>query len=118
MVKSRVREVTIREESGVFKMFGGEKKVNKEVYDFDGVNSLRKLLSKEKARMIDCIKYKKPTSIYDLSKILNRPFKAVMDDIKILERFGIIELISEKVNKRTRHKPIVVIDSLTVHFKI
>ena len=118
MAKSKIREVSIRKDSGSFNLFSNEKKVSKEEYDFDGLDSLRKLLSKEKARMLDCIKYKKPTSIYDLAKILKRPFKAVMDDVKILERFGFIELVPEVVNKRTRHKPIIVADQLTIHLKI
>lgn len=118
MVKSKIRDVLIRNDSGSFSLFSNEKKVTKDEYDFDGLDSLRKLLSKEKARMLDCIKYKKPTSIYDLAKVLKRPFKAVMDDVKILERFGLIELVPEIVNKRTRHKPVIVTDQLTIHLKI
>ena len=117
-MKTKTREVYIRKENGTFNIFSNEKKVSKDEYDFDGLDSLRKLLSKEKARMLDAIKYKKPTSIYDLAKILNRPFKAVIDDVKILERFGFIELLPEEVNKRTRHKPVISVDQITIHLKI
>jgi len=50
--------------------------------------------------------------------MLGRPFKAVMDDIKLLERFGFIDLIQEKVNGRTRHKPEIVVDHMVIHIKI
>ncbi|MDA3836261.1 MAG: hypothetical protein PF542_01425 [Nanoarchaeota archaeon] len=118
MVRTKTREVTIREEGGSFNLFGNEKKIDKDAYDFDGLDSFRKLLSKEKARMMDTIKYKKPRSIYELAKVLGRPFKAVSDDIKLLTRFGIIELIAEKSENRTRHRPVIIIDHLIIHLKI
>jgi len=40
-----------------------------------------------------------------LAKKLGRGFKSVNDDIKLLERFGFIELIEEKIKKRRRHVP-------------
>lgn len=117
MARTKVREVEIRENKGVF-MFSGEKKITKGEYNFDGLESLKKLLSKEKARMLDAIKYKKPTSIYNLAKILERPFKAVFDDIKLLERFGFIILVEEKTKKRIRHKPEILVDHLVIHLRI
>jgi len=91
MTKIKVREVTIKESGGAFGLFKG-----KEKYDFDGLSSLRQILSKEKAKILDAIKYKEPKSIYALAKMLGRPFKATMDDIKLLERFGFILLVKEK----------------------
>lgn len=117
MARTKVREVEIRESKGGF-IFSGGKKVSKDEYNFDGLESLKKLLSKEKARMLDAIKYKKPTSIYNLAKILERPFKAVFDDVKLLERFGFIVLIEEKTKKRIRHKPEIAIDHLIIHLRI
>jgi len=114
---TKIREVTIKESKGTFQLIRGT--IPKEGdYDFDGLSSLKKLLSKEKARILDVIKYKNPTSIYGLAKMLGRPFKAVMDDIKLLERFGFIDLIQEKVNGRTRHKPEIVIDHMVIHIRI
>ena len=118
MAKTKVREVLIREEGGAFGILPKSKGTKKEEYDFDGLDSLRKLLSKEKARLIDVVKYKKPASIYSLAKILGRPFKAVSDDINLLVRFGIIEIASEKKNNRTRHRPVISVDHLTIHLKI
>jgi len=114
---AKIREVTIREEKGTFDLFSN-KKVKKEDYDFDGISSLHKLLNKEKARLIDCIKYKKPISIYSLAKTLERPFKAVTDDVNLLKRFGIIELIKERTKNRVRHRPVVVTDHLIIHLRI
>ncbi len=117
MSKTKVREVFIKESKGGFSLFGS-KDDPEEDYDFDGLSSLKKLLSKEKAKILDVVKYKKPGSIYALAKTLNRPFKAVFDDVKLLERFGFIELIAEKTKNRIRHKPEIVVDHMIIHLKI
>ena len=87
-------------------------------YDFEGLSTLRKLLSNEKARLLHTLKTQNPGSIYDLSKKLGRNFKTVNDDLKLLERFGLIEMVEEKTKKRKRHKPVLAADSLTINLKI
>ena len=113
MTKTKVREVTIKEGGGTFSFL-----IGKEKYDFDGLSSLRKILSKEKAKILDTVKYKEPKSIYELAKILDRPFKAVFDDIKLLERFGFVELKKEKTKGRDRLRPKIVVDEMIIHLKI
>ena len=113
----KVREITIKESKGTFSILkskGGPKKA----YDFSGILALRQLLSNEKARILDVIKRQEPVSIYDLAKKLGRGFKSVNDDIKLLERFGFIELIKEKTKKRVRYVPKIVVDTMTIHIKI
>ncbi len=113
----KIREITIKESKGTFDLVLG--KISKEAkYDFDGISSFKKILSKEKARILDTIKYKKPESIYSLAKILKRPFKAVTDDLKLLERFGFIEFTKEKVKNRIRHKPEIIVDHMIIHIRI
>jgi len=53
-----------------------------------------------------------------LAKLLNKPFKATVDDLRLLERFGFIELVEELVNNRKRMKPIIITDHVIVHLKI
>jgi len=92
-----------------------KQKIGKKDYDFSGVLALRQLLSNEKARILNVIKLEKPISIYHLAKKLGRGFKSVNDDIKLLERFGFIDLIEEKTKKRTRYRPEIVVDTVTIH---
>ena len=115
--KIKVREITITESQGTFSIFK-KQKTSKKDYDFTGMLALRQLLSNEKARILHIIKTEKPGSIYELAKKLERGFKAVSDDIKLLERFGFIELIEEKTKKRIRHKPEIVVDVVTIHIKV
>ncbi|HLA23528.1 MAG TPA: hypothetical protein VJZ93_03280 [Candidatus Nanoarchaeia archaeon] len=113
-LKTKTRDINITESYGTFHLF----KQSKENYDFSGISALRQLLSNERARMLHTIKNQKPSSIYGLAKILGRSFKSVRDDIKLLERFGFIELIEERTNKRIRHRPEIVVDSVTINLKI
>ncbi len=117
MAKTKIREITITESKGTFSIF---KKLSplKEEFDFEGISSLRQILSNEKARILSVIKNQNPKSIYELAKILNRGFKSVNDDIKLLERFGFIELIEEKTKNRIRHKPEIIVDTITIHLKV
>ena len=117
MAKEKIREITIKESKGAFSLFS-KAGTSKQDFDFSGVLALRQLLSNEKARILSVIKTEKPNSIYELAKKLGRGFKSVNDDIKLLERFGFIELIEEKTKNRIRHKPEIIVDTITIHIKV
>jgi len=114
---TKIREITITQSKGAFSIFRRQES-GKEDYDFSGVLALRQLLSNEKARILHVIKTQNPASIYDLAKKLGRSFKSVNDDIKLLERFGLVELSIEKTKNRTRHKPKLISDYITINLKI
>ena len=113
MAKTKIREISIRESKGTFSIFKTPG-VSKESYNFTGILALRQLLSNEKARILDTIKTQKPVSVYDLAKKLKRGFKSVNDDVKLLERFGFIELIEERIKKRVRHRPHLAVEGFVV----
>lgn len=116
--KTKTREITIVDKSGAFNTFFRKFTGESNEYDFEGLSALRKVLSNEKARLLHTIKSKQPKSIYSLAKILERDFKSVKDDITLLERFGFIDLISEKTGKRERLKPQVVVDTINITIKV
>ena len=117
-LRTRTREITIVADKGAFSTFFKRFSGSKKDYDFEGLTALRNLLSNEKARILHIIKIKKPGSIYALARILKRDFKSVSDDIKLLERFGFIELISEKTGKRDRLRPLIVVDSINIEIRV
>jgi predicted transcriptional regulator len=117
MASTKTREITIKESKGAFSIFKTSG-FSKEDYNFSGILALRQLLRNEKARILDTIKSEKPISIYYLAKKLKRGFKSVNDDIKLLERFGFIELVEEKTKNRVRHRPVLVVDTITINIKI
>lgn len=109
--QTKIRTITIAEKGGTFStIFHKIKGAKKD----SGIASLRQLLSNEKARLLHICKTKQPQSIYELAKLLGRDFKAVRQDIKLLEQFGLIELISSIKQGRERLRPIVDADKLII----
>lgn len=95
----------------IFKRLKGDRSE----YDLSGISQLRQILSNEKAKILHTIKSQNPDSIYHLAKILKRDFKAVSQDIKLLEKFGLIELKQESKGKRRRLKPLIAVENLQVN---
>jgi len=117
-LKTKTRDITISEESGAFDIFFKKIAGEKKDYDFEGLSALRKLLSNEKARLLNVIKKRNPGSIYELAKLLGRDFKSVKEDIILLERFGFIDMIAEKTGNRERLRPIIVVDEIRINVKV
>jgi predicted transcriptional regulator len=105
----KTRNVLIEEKEGSF-LSVFKRKPKK----YTGIASLRQLLSNEKARLLHTIKTKQPDSIYGLAKLLGRDFKAVRQDIRLLERFGFIELISSHKHGRERIRPVLDADQVVI----
>ena len=112
----KIRTITLSEKEGtfstIFHRFKGNKKQASEIAN------LRSLLSNEKARLLHIIKTKQPASIYELTKLLGRDFKAVRQDIRLLEKFGFIELISSHKHGRELLRPVVDVDKLIININL
>lgn len=116
--RTNTLDITIDDKGGTFDFSFNKFTGKKQDYDFEGIAALRKILSNERARMLHVIKYKKPKSLYELAKILERDFKSVSEDVKLLERFGFIDMISEKTGKRERLKPVLILDMITIRIRL
>ena len=115
MPKKITREINLKQSKGIFAMVRGREK---EEYDFENVQSLRNLLSNQRARILDVMKTREPRSIYELAKMLGRPFKSVSDDVKLLQKYGLVEISREKTKERTRHRPKITADVITINVRI
>ena len=115
---SKTREITITDSEGAFSVFFKKFTGEHGIYDFEGLASLRRLLSNERAKLLHVLKIKKPKSMYELARVLGRDFKSVHTDVKLLERFGFISMVAEKTGKRARLRPVLVIDKLNIELKI
>lgn len=113
--RTKVRYVDVNAEKGTFvsKLIG-----EKKTHDFSDIKLLRSLLSNEKARILHLLKTTEPKSIYALSKALGRDFKSVVQDVRVLERFGLIEFHSEKTGNRYSLKPVLTTDRLEIVINI
>ncbi len=113
---TKTKTITITDREGTFStLFNRFKSAKKQETE---VANLRHLLSDERARLLHICKTKQPESIYSLAKLLGRDFKAVRHDIKLLEKFGFIELISSHKQGRERLQPVVDTDQVIITINI
>lgn len=108
------RNITLNISSGSFSGIFRRLRGKKGEYNFSGISTLRQLLSDERARILHTIKIKNPHSIYSLAKILGRDFKSVRQDVKLLEKFGFLELETDRRGKREMLKPVLAVDSVVI----
>lgn len=85
---------------------------------FNDISALRQLLSNEKARILHTLDQKKPQSVYELAKLLNRDFKSVRKDLEVLKQFGFVKLSSELKGKKRMLKPILIITKLELSISL
>ena len=106
----KTREISVVQNNSTFSSIFDKIRGKKE----SDISALRQLLSNEKARMLHILKVKEPSSIYKLAKILKRDFKAVRHDIKILQKFGFVELVVSHKSGRERLKPVLDADKIII----
>jgi len=125
--KIKTKEIIIKVESQE-EFFNEQKKIFKDLdkgilpkkrfsYSFEKLEEYRKTLTQKRLELLSVIRHKKPKSIYELSKMVNRNFKNVSDDINILKEVGLIE-IKEKNTPRKVIIPSVNFDKLRISIPI
>src|SRR3990167_1412121 len=77
------------------------------VLSFSDISQLNKVFSTQRLRIIEAIKTKKPNSIRELSKVLNREQSNVHRDIQELANLGVVQLkrMRKKGQKRESLRP-------------
>lgn len=77
------------------------------VLSFSDISQLNKVFSTQRLRIIEAIKLKKPNSIRELSKVLNREQSNVHRDIQELANLGVVQLkrMRKKGQKRESLRP-------------
>ena len=84
---------------------------------FESIEGLRKVLTKRRLELLSVVRHKKPQSIYELSKILNRDLKSVNIDLKVLQEKDFVEF--KKLNDaRHRVVPVVGFDKIDIMVKV
>ncbi|MBI3815525.1 MAG: hypothetical protein HY279_13800 [Nitrospinae bacterium] len=78
----------------------GEKVKERRGYYFENLEAFRRALTKKRLEMLHVIKKERPSSVYELAKILNRDAKNVTQDLEYLKDIGLVEI------KRTREKKV------------
>ena len=84
---------------------------------FKSLNQVRKVLTPKRLELLSAIRHRKPGSIYELAKSLERTPENVNTDIKLLNRLGFVELARVK-EVRNKVVPEVSYDKMTLEVKI
>ena len=95
----------------------GEKIEKHEGVSFESLETMRKILTEERLRILKTIKKEHPSSIYKLAKILKRDMKNTFDDVQYLADMGLIELKKAKEG-REKITPLVNYDKILLEIPV
>ncbi|MDO8740072.1 MAG: hypothetical protein Q7J54_00685 [Candidatus Woesearchaeota archaeon] len=87
---------------------------------FGSVESFREFFTPRRIELLQVIRHKHPKSIYELAKLTNRDIKSTAVDIKILEKYGLIDTKKVHVEGGVGYKvmPVFDYDKLTVDIAV
>ena len=104
----RTREDSFKEASEVMKKLSRGEKVKKQtgIY-FENLDAMRRVLTEKRLEILHVIKETHPSSVYELSKILQRDITNVIDDLNYLSELGLVGL---KKSKQGKEKTIPTVD--------
>ncbi len=69
---------------------------------FTSIQAARNLLTPNRLALLRAVRTRRPGSIYELAKAVDRDLKNVQDDLRVLERYGLVRLISDRGTGRRR----------------
>ena len=101
-----------------FKKISKGEKVKEDKIVVESLDELRKVLTKERIRLLHTVRTKKPKSVYDLSLMLERDRKAIITDLKILKRLGLVKIAKRRTMKRMRTVPTVPYTKIDVAISV
>ncbi|PIP19425.1 MAG: ArsR family transcriptional regulator [Candidatus Omnitrophica bacterium CG23_combo_of_CG06-09_8_20_14_all_41_10] len=125
-MKVRNIKITIKSDVEFFKevknvwkkLEQGEKVKKHEGISFESLETMRKVLTEERLRILKIIKKYHPGSIYELAKILKRDTKNVSDDVHYLAELALIEIEKGKSNGREKTTPVVNYDKILLEIPV
>ena len=101
-VKIEIRSLdnALKEAGEVFeKLSKGESVQKKTAIYFNNLKEMRKVLTEKRLELLKVIKDKKPASVYELSKMVNRDIKNVLQDLSYLQELGLVEITQTRDKK-------------------
>ncbi len=85
---------------------------------FTSIEAARNFLTRERLALMSTIRTRHPGSLYELAKMVNRDFKNVQEDIRILERHGLVRISKESRGKREVKVPKVLFEEIALKIAI
>src|SRR3989344_329194 len=96
---------------------GKAKKLSEDSISFQSLDQLRKFLTHKRLELLRVIRHKKPKSVYELAKFVDRTPENVNTDIKLLKQLGFVETTKVK-EVRNKLMPEVSYDRMTLEINV
>lgn len=118
-IRIKTTEEALKDFAHTFEAVKAGKRVRKRegVY-FTSVEAARNLLTPERIKLLTLIHNQGPQSIYQLARICNRDPKNVHEDIKLLERYGILRTRLRTRASRTQRVSEVLYDEINLRIPL
>jgi predicted transcriptional regulator len=85
---------------------------------FTSIEAARNFMTRERLALMHAIRTRHPGSLYELAKMLGRDFKNVQEDIRILERHGLVRITRKPRGKRKVKVPQVLFEEIALRIAI
>jgi len=69
---------------------------------FTSLEAARNFLTKERLALLHVIREKRPRSIYELAKMVDRDLKNVQQDVALLERHGLVKFTEKRRGEKSK----------------
>ena len=94
---------TLKEAGEVFEEVSkGKAPKRKTAIYFSNIKEMRRVVTERRLELLKVIKDKRPSSVYELAKMLKRDLKNVLQDVAYLQDLGIIA-VAKTGDKKTPH---------------
>jgi predicted transcriptional regulator len=90
----------------------------KEIVGFTSLEAARNFLTRERLGLLRTIKARQPRSLYELAHMAGRDLKNVQEDIRILERHGLVRIAKRARGSRTVKVPQVPFEEIALKIAI
>ncbi|OGW12619.1 MAG: hypothetical protein A2W77_00990 [Nitrospinae bacterium RIFCSPLOWO2_12_39_16] len=95
----------------------GEKVKRRRGYYFENLAAFRRALTEKRLEVLHVVKREKPSSVYELAKLLKRDVKNVTQDLEYLKQIGLVEIRRTK-EKQERNIPEVKYDKIDLQIAV
>ena len=96
----------------------GRRVAPREIVAFTSLEAVRNFLTRERLGLLRTIKTRQPRSIYELATMAGRNLKNVQEDIRILERHGLVRIAKRARGSRKVKVPQVPFEAIALKIAI
>lgn len=96
----------------------GRRVARREGVYFTSIEAARNLLTPSRLALLRAVRARRPGSIYELARVVDRDLKNVQDDLRLLETYGLIRMADATRAKRRVRVPEAPFDEIELKIAI